>query len=373
MAIFLGNTLLTGGSSGGGGAAIPETAIFNSSDVWAVPQSVQDEITAEGHSEIGLLLVGGGSVSSAGSSGEIINELIQLTGADYDPIALQVTATAAVGATTLSIQAAPKDLVGAIFLNGTTTISITAGAAGATSVTLSTALTNEITAGELRVTHTTQSNPVVTVAIGAPGGNTGFTQHVDTEIVNGNPTSAPNAIDGSAVYTVPPNMALDSDGWPLIQSFSGTLSLFTGSPTQSGFTVMPTITHTLGSTLSITWPSPTAFDGVVSQVGEVFGDSGTFTLRWDGSTPEERMSLRRFRATWSNTSRDLNFGPLSFTYQATDMHITEARHGDSGETAMFLNNAGSSEGYFGGYGRSGSSRPNTGSPGQTGYVQIFYT
>ena len=69
-----------------GGGAIPETSIFDTVGVykWIVPQSVKDEIAAEGHSEVGLLMVGGGS-DSGDSSGEVISELYPLSTSDYDP------------------------------------------------------------------------------------------------------------------------------------------------------------------------------------------------------------------------------------------------------------------------------------------------
>ena len=60
------------GSSSGGGGALAEVEIFTSSGIWTVPQSVQDEITAEGSAEVGLFMVGGGATND---SGEIINEL----------------------------------------------------------------------------------------------------------------------------------------------------------------------------------------------------------------------------------------------------------------------------------------------------------
>jgi hypothetical protein len=71
-----------GATSGGSGGSLPETEIFTSTGFWNVPQSVQDEISSEGHAEVGIFLVGGGGTSTQG--GEIVNRLIKITAADYD-------------------------------------------------------------------------------------------------------------------------------------------------------------------------------------------------------------------------------------------------------------------------------------------------
>lgn len=66
---------------GGGGGGIPETEIFTSSGVWTVPQTVLDKITADGHAEIGLLMVGAGNSTR---SGEVVNQIYRLTSSDFD-------------------------------------------------------------------------------------------------------------------------------------------------------------------------------------------------------------------------------------------------------------------------------------------------
>ena len=123
MGLFLGNNnlLALGTTGGGGGGAIPETTIFRTSGVWQVPQAVQDEVTAEGHSEIGLLMVGGGSTTTTPSnsadvrSGEVFTELRQLTIQDYDPTVITLAGTASTGDTTLNVEALTESVVGGTF------------------------------------------------------------------------------------------------------------------------------------------------------------------------------------------------------------------------------------------------------------------
>ena len=75
-----------------GGGAIPQTEIFTSSGIWLVPQDVQDKITSDGHADIGILIVGGGS-GSYNHCGEVRNEIIKLTSATYSPSSLWASAT----------------------------------------------------------------------------------------------------------------------------------------------------------------------------------------------------------------------------------------------------------------------------------------
>ena len=106
MAIYLGaNELSTGGGSGGAGGAIPNIDTFTTSGTWAVPDTVKDKVSNDGHCEIGLLIVGGGSITTTASnadtrSGEVINKVYKLTSADYDdPSASNPVVTVVVGAT----------------------------------------------------------------------------------------------------------------------------------------------------------------------------------------------------------------------------------------------------------------------------------
>ena len=107
MAIYLGTNQLStgGGGAGGGGRAIPNIDTFTTSGTWTVPDTVKDKVSNDGYCEIGLLIVGGGSTTTTASnantrSGEVINKVYKLTSADYDdPAASNPTVTVVVGAT----------------------------------------------------------------------------------------------------------------------------------------------------------------------------------------------------------------------------------------------------------------------------------
>ena len=374
MAIYLGtNELSTGGGAGGGG--LTETEIFTEDGTWTVPQSVIDEIAAEGHAEVSLFLVGGGAVSTGGNSGEIVSGLRQISGADYDPVKLNVTSAASIGDTTISISAAPKNMVGGVFNDGSETRSITAGASGATSITLDSGLTTSVSTGELRVTHTSQTNPVISVQVGGVAQNSGFT--LDPLIPIANNTISVGAADRgtTSYYSFPSDMYLNDDGYPLIQSLTVSVGLTDASPTTSfsGFTVNPSLSSPSSSNWTLTYPSPTAFDGTFIVSGLLFGYSGTYTFKVDGSSAAQRIANRRWSISWAHPTRDLSIGPgIVQQYQSADVYKTEARHGDSGEQASFLNYSRSTDGYFGGFCRINSTKNNSGSPGKTGYVQIVF-
>ncbi|MDA7993144.1 MAG: hypothetical protein MPJ25_08905, partial [Pirellulales bacterium] len=196
MGLFLGNNnlLALGTTGGGGGGAIPETTIFRTSGVWQVPQAVQDEVTAEGHSEIGLLMVGGGSTTITPSnsadvrSGEVFTELRQLTIQDYDPTVITLAGTANTGDTTLNVEALTESVVGGTFQfdGGSGTLyTITAGAMGETTITFSPGLDNTdsgLSGGGVTENVFGGAGAVaraeVTITIGASGGSTGYTSNL---------------------------------------------------------------------------------------------------------------------------------------------------------------------------------------------------
>ncbi|MDA8042631.1 MAG: hypothetical protein MPJ22_09465, partial [Pirellulales bacterium] len=196
MGLFLGNNnlLALGTTGGGGGGAIPETTIFRTSGVWQVPQAVQDEVTAEGHSEIGLLMVGGGSTTITPSnsadvrSGEVFTELRQLTIQDYDPTVITLAGTANTGDTTLNVEALTESVVGGTFQfdGGSGTLyTLTAGAMGETTITFSPGLDNTdsgLSGGGVTENVFGGAGAVaraeVTITIGASGGSTGYTSNL---------------------------------------------------------------------------------------------------------------------------------------------------------------------------------------------------
>ena len=372
MAIYLGsNELSTGVGAGGGG--LTETEIFTEDGTWTVPQSVIDEIAAEGHAEVSLFLVGGGAVSTGGHSGEIVSGLRQISGADYDPVKLNVTSAASIGDTTISISAAPKNMVGGVFNDGSETRSITAGASGATSITLDSGLTTSISTGELRVTHTSQTNPVISVQVGGVAENSGFTLDPAIPIVNNTITTGIADRNVTYYFSLPSDMYLNDDGYPLMQSLEVTTSLNQGTSSFSGFTVNPSLSTSDNRTWTLTYPSPTAFDGTFTVTGYRGDYIGTYTFKIDGTSAEQRIANRRWYLRWTNALYGLSIGPgIVQQYQSADIYKTEARHGDSGEQDSFLNYSRSTDGYFGGFCRINSTKANSGSPGQAGYAQIIF-
>jgi len=77
MAIYLGATQLDGV---GGGSSFPNTVSFTSSQLWSVPQSLRDAISANGSVKVATLIVGGGGASNGG---EVIYEIRTLTSSHY--------------------------------------------------------------------------------------------------------------------------------------------------------------------------------------------------------------------------------------------------------------------------------------------------
>lgn len=80
MAIYLGANQLDGGGGAGGGSSFPNSVDFTSTQLWSVPQSLQDEISTNGSARIGVLMVGGGGTSAGG---EVIHELRTITSSHY--------------------------------------------------------------------------------------------------------------------------------------------------------------------------------------------------------------------------------------------------------------------------------------------------
>jgi len=336
MAIYLGAAQLDGGGSGGGGGGLPETQVFTSSAVWTVPQKIIDEIASEGHAEVGLLMVGGGSTQTTASdsatrSGEVVQEYYQLTANDYD--------------------------------------------------------------------DPTAATPQITVTVGAAGGLTGITEVGDANapsaldnITQNNSFSDTNSGSGvtltlaTTTQTVANNqyIAKNGSGNPAITRARITsFTPYSGTYTASGNGL--TITTTGGTVLSDT------------------GSLGTKDIQWEDDDPAYLTSIRfqwqRFSSyvsvtatwngtgwTWSRSGGDANSNAASASFGfAIDYGVTggitsakKAREGSSSEYTEFLSNPYSRDGYGGGYGKNTQHgtplylSESLGSPGQGGYLQIFF-
>jgi len=395
----------------GGGGKIPETEIFTSSAVWSVPQSIKDEIAAEGHAEIGLFMVGGGT---SGNSGEIVNELFPLTTADYDPITVTIDGTgASSGDTSVGVVALTKDLVGGTFSNNSLTHTISAGASSDTSITFTPALNASITASSTTsVTHPNQSNPNISVTVGAVGGDTGITSSGSDSTIEEESISLSTggyiSNGGSANFSTDHSPELGPNGYPLVSEIvlrvrtnrssfgipSDVAQLITNnntaySPSSSGFTSAPnTLTLQIDNSdlanksdafliLTIGWNTPTEFDGSITSalyyrdrsLGTNSGfNGGTISLTWNQTNNVFNISDN------GGTQVQLFFSGSDISYERLVPAVRKARGGGDTNVAQFRNNPQSTEGYFGGFARfNGQTEGSGGSNPQGGYVQILYT
>lgn len=319
-----------------GGGAIPETSIFDTAGVykWIVPTNVKNEIAAEGHAEVGLLMVGGGH-DSANQSGEVISELYPLSTSDYDPEAGWATA----GVPEITVQVGNPNEPSGITLAPADPVSLAVGFAGGT--------------GNL---------PSQTVT---------YSQVPDTATISGTSFALVSSI------TFPSNLRYLS---------ASSQYTFTGSPTVSGFTdasgnaITPTITPnniangTAGSAFTITFPGGgfSPFNGTISAPYKIFHNSyGAFLNA--GTVTVSAPTAGSVRATFptGNSGTFASTGG-SVTIKLADSIVKQARTGNSSSTIQnaFPNLNTSTEGFLG-FSRSGSTRP--GSQNQKGYVQIFHS
>ena len=299
--------------TGGGGGGIAETAIFTQSGTWLVPQSVQDEIAAEGHAEVGLLMVGGGATAA---SGEVVSELYQLTTADYDPMA----------------------------------------------------------------SWADPNQPEISVVVGAAGSASGITDSMMVNLVAATHANTTWIGGGSApAITIPlVGARTDAAGYPFIFSVRFTITPNIGTSTLNNGAWGGTGTapvRTGGNTGVWTFDPARAWDG--TQGFSISGNAhtnGGASIR--GNT---NGSISIFDNNGAVAGGRITFSNIQVIYESADpLPVKVARGGTdvATTTSLFLNNPTSTEGYFGGYGRFNSTRPNSGAGGnnpQSGYVQIFYT
>ena len=321
-----------------GGGAIPETSIFDTVGVykWIVPQSVKDEIAAEGHSEVGLLMVGGGS-DSGDSSGEVISELYPLSTSDYDPESSWSTA----GEPEITVQVGNPNEPSGITLFPADPVSLNVGYGSGT--------------GGLPNQTTTYSQTPVGVEI----------------------SGTKYALVNSIVF--PSNQRWLNPG----HTFT-----FTGTPTATGFTdasgnsITPIITPsgivsgTASTQWTVTFPgggfSPfngtlsASYRGFINQFNS-YQNMGAFTVQ-RGST-FSTIATTNAQAGYGNSFSQT---PGIVTIKLADSIVKQARSGNNSSTIInsFPNLNTSTEGFLG-FSRSGSTRP--GSQGQKGYVQIFHS
>lgn len=350
MGVYLGNINLLGG--GAAASALPETVIFTQSGTWTVPDSIKNEIASEGHAEVGLLMVGGGSITTtagdvATRSGEVRQELYQLTTSDYDdPNAANPTISVTIGA------------VGGY--SGITDVQDATHPGG-------TSLDNQGIISGLRATSTTSFNVTTTT-------QTQASQQFITKNASGKP-----AITRFASTTFTSNVVAQSGvGLPpsgLILSVSG-----------------GTITSTSGSlgTFVRTWDSsdPGYFNSVTAEWSQVGSDRFFLTGTWNGSgiTWSGSIPSNTFREQLYNSQsggRILYYGAqLNYNLDSGIVSATQARAGSDADYDEFTSNPYSPEGVLG-YARNYDILPGTstysalpstpGSPGQGGYIQIFYS
>ena len=398
-----------GGGSGTGGGALAEVEIFTSSGIWTVPQSVQDEITAEGSAEVGLFMVGGGATND---SGEIVNELYKLTAADYDPILITVATTTSSGATSIPVNALSESVLNGTFIYASVTYTITAGATAATSITFSPALNTTVSAGDqLSAKITAPTTPKITVQVGLAGSDSGITASPNAIVPQtqtyGTFTMTPSDIQSANTQVTsllnPSLIKKDSNGYPAFRSI--TMNTPTGPqtctpwnttmtrellPNNSGYTNGdPGFSNpTLSGGLS---PSTSSMNYATGEFGYATGGyihyyNGAGPVYWGGtqishsnvdtvtlSFPASNKTLWSTAVGGSVPNFDLNF---TVVYEPNAAVVKLARSGAYATPNEFVNLSTSTEGYFGGFGRFNGIAPNSGSGGgtpQAGQVRIYYS
>jgi hypothetical protein len=417
-----------GGSGSGGGSALSEVEIFTTSGVWTIPQSVQDEIAAEGHAEVGIFMVGGGNASH---SGEIVNEVYLLTVGDYDGESVTTSATGSVGATTLSVAALSRSVVGGTFVNGASTHTVSAGANAATSITFAPSLTATIASGSSVIINSITTNPEITVFVGGAGADSGITED----------------LTGSPINTQ--NFNFGTNGWSGQYSSSLSMQTYTGNypnlswsgAVQMGPNNRPMVKGGTSISVPTSWYASVASSGSYgynmyneAALYVTWGGSGTLNTDYTlsshtitfindcefGSGQSGGLYTNAFNTTgnrsyniYNNTSSGapgslqgysgecgINYKggvQMGFYYKsngsfyapvggftnnftvsfiAATTPVKKARAGSYATPSEFLNLSTSTEGYFGGFSRFDGISPNSGSGGGTpqgGQVRIYYS
>lgn len=396
MPIYLGSTEIAtvGGGTTAAAGGMPQTEIFTTSGTWNVPTSVKSSIDTDGHADIGLLMVGGGSGSTSDSSddtrgGEVISEVYQLTRNDYDAIEITVNGAVSSGTsinfddssetvTTNSLATRNFTLAGVEYTVSSNTTS---------SITLSSSLSDSISDND--VLRFYEASPKVSVYVGAAGGDSGITKDIgaaptisqtfSSTINVGNGTTSPNSFSVNNASSI----KVDGSGRPYIKSISFSQT---------------TVPHSFSTALS---PATPVWGSAGGGTATITSNSITFPVGDAGI-------MSYFRAVWSKPSGFPNSTYAQFTYSSSTMSISvqrsisghstsaysatvtfdadpsneptkKARAGSDSNYLSFPNNPYSGEGLLG-FSKNrydsltGTSQLPTyyGSPNQGGYVQIFF-
>jgi len=321
-----------------GGGAILETSIFDTAGThkWIVPTNVKNEIAAEGHAEVGLLMVGGGH-DSGDSSGEVISELYPLSTSDYDPASSWATA----GVPEITIQVGNPNEPSGITL----------------------AIADPVS---LNVSYSSGTG-------GIPNQTTSYSQTpVGVEI-----SGTKYALVNSIVF--PSNQRWLNAG----SNFQ-----FTGTPTATGFTdvsgnaITPTITPSglvngsASTQWTVTFPGGgfSPFNGTLSASYKGFINQFNSVQNMGAFTVQQGSTFDKIATTNAQSGYGNSFSQTAgiVTIKLADSIVRQARSGFNNSTILnsFPNLNTSTEGFLG-FSRSGTTRP--GSQGQKGYVQIFHS
>lgn len=240
MGVYLGENLLTGGGSGGGGSAlIPTNQIILDTEGdnigangLAVPSEIKTKITDNGSCRVRSVLVGGGVANYPGA---VVNKVRDLTILDYDPITLIQTIAAPGGVTTMTVDPLPSGgVVGGMFEHNGQVHTITAGAAGATQITFTPALTaSRMTTEPFLNVHIDSASPTISYRVapansslsntitgytklsssGSSSTSTGYVVR-DGDCGNGHPNYS------TYLFNVASDAYVNSTGFPSISSIS---------------------------------------------------------------------------------------------------------------------------------------------------------
>jgi hypothetical protein len=320
-----------------GGGAIPETSIFDTAGKykWIVPTNVKNEIAAEGHAEVGLLMVGGGS-DVDNQSGEVISELYPLSTSDYDPASSWATS----GVPEITIQVGNPNEPSGITLAPASPAFLDVGYGGGTG--------------------------------NSPNGSATYSQTATTVEISGTEFALVSSI------TFPSNQRFNSgssgftfDAVPTATGFTDTSgNAITPTITPSGISVGDasaqwTVTFPGGAFVPFNGTLAATYRGFLNTFGS-YQPLGVFSVQ-KGSTAQKISNTNptNFGGSHASTSGIVRI-------KLADSIVKQARSGNNSSTITnsFPNLNTSTDGFLG-FSRSGSTRP--GSANQKGYVQIFHS
>ena len=383
----------TGGGDTGAGN-MPNTDVFVANGVWTVPTSVKTIIDSEGSAPVGLLMVGGGSVITTAASddtrsGEVVQEVYLLSRNDYD--AISVTAEAAtisdttitfslptVTITTDSLAGRRFTLDGNEYIVASNTLTV---------ITLSTALQSAIDVDT--VLRFYENIPTVSVFVGGINEPTGLT----TNYLAAPTVSQTNsytydyqttAFTPSNQFTISNSSFIRTSGG---KAFIKSISISQVDRTTGGATFVPQTpiwtgtegAATIGaSSITFAEGSPGLMTNFKLTWTRGYGYPNTFTNTFTYSNGV--ISVAGIAGGTGTPSTTPVSATITYATDGQTAPTKQAREGSNVDYADFFNNTYSSDG-LGGYGKNridtpaGTSLLPTfyGSPGQGGYLQLFYS